>query len=50
VDTDAAGGAQALRPGMEGVAKVTVGTRRLLWIWTHRFLDTVSLALWRWLP
>jgi len=39
-----------LRPGMEGVAKVQVGEARLLWIWTHRLRDTVSLALWRWLP
>jgi hypothetical protein len=33
---------------MEGVAKVRVGDEKLLWIWTHRLVDTVALALWRW--
>ena len=40
----------ALRPGMEGVAKVSVGQRRLLWIWTHGLLDWLRLASWSWLP
>jgi RND family efflux transporter MFP subunit len=39
-----------LRPGMEGVAKVAVGERSLLWIWTHGFFDWLRLALWNWLP
>lgn len=37
-----------LRPGMEGVGKVEVGERKLLWIWTHSFVEWVQLALWRW--
>ena len=41
---------ERLRPGMEGVGKVLVGERRLLWIWTHRFVDWLRLALWNWLP
>ena len=32
-----------LRPGMEGVGKVEVGDRRLIWIWTHRFVDWLRL-------
>jgi RND family efflux transporter MFP subunit len=40
----------ALRPGMEGVAKVNAGRRRLLWIWTHELLDWLRLALWSFLP
>jgi len=40
----------ALRPGMEGVGKVVVGQRRLLWIWTHAFFDWLRLKLWHWLP
>ena len=40
----------ALRPGMEGVAKVTVGKRQRWWIWTHRLTDWISLQLWRWMP
>lgn len=39
-----------LRPGMEGVSKVTVGERSVLWVWTHSFTDWLRLALWRWLP
>lgn len=42
--------AQALRPGMEGIAKIDVDQRRLLWIWTHQTLDWLRLRLWRLLP
>ncbi|MBC5785462.1 HlyD family efflux transporter periplasmic adaptor subunit [Ramlibacter sp. USB13] len=37
-----------LRPGMEGVGKIEVGERKLLWTWTHTFVEWVQLALWRW--
>ena len=37
-----------LRPGMEGVGKVDVGDRRLLWIWTHSFVDWLRLWTWKW--
>lgn len=40
----------ALRPGMEGVAKVEVGERKLWWVWTHTLVDWLRLATWRWLP
>jgi multidrug resistance efflux pump len=39
-----------LRPAMEGVGKVEVDRRRLVWIWTHEALDWVRLKLWAWLP
>ena len=39
-----------LRPGMEGVGKVYIGERKLIWIWTHGFVDWLRLALWRWWP
>lgn len=39
-----------LKPNMEGVAKVVVGERSLLWVWTHRFTDWLRLALWQWTP
>jgi RND family efflux transporter MFP subunit len=39
-----------LRPGMEGVGKVVVEQRSLLWIWTHGFVDWLRLALWNWMP
>jgi biotin carboxyl carrier protein len=39
-----------LRPGMEGVGKVSVGSRRLWWVITHSFTDWLRLSLWNWLP
>ena len=44
------GNAARLRPGMEGIGKVTVGERSLIWIWTHRFFDWLRLSLWNWMP
>ena len=38
-----------LRPGMEGVGKVEVGERKLIWIWTHSLVEWLQLATWRWL-
>lgn len=43
-------GAPKLRPGMEGVGKVGVAERSLLWIWTHRLSDWLRLTLWEWMP
>ena len=37
-----------LRPGMEGVGKVVVDQRRLIWIWTHGLTDWLRLAWWKW--
>lgn len=42
--------ASRLRPGMEGIGKVTIGERSLVWIWTHGFVEWVRLASWNWLP
>ena len=39
-----------LRPGLEGVAKVVVGHRSLMWIWTHAVADFVRLAAWKYMP
>ena len=39
-----------LRPGMRGVAKVEVGKRRRIWIWTHELFDWMRYQLWAWLP
>lgn len=39
-----------LRPGMEGVAKVSVGDHRLWWVLTHTFTDWLRLSLWNWMP
>lgn len=39
-----------LRPGMEGVGKISIGERRLIWIWTRNFVNWVRLTFWTWLP
>jgi len=31
---------------MEGIARINVGERKLLWIWTHKVIDRVRLWLW----
>lgn len=43
-------GMPGLRPGMEGVAKVEVGSRSLLWLATHRLTDWLRMSAWEWLP
>ncbi|PWS37885.1 hypothetical protein DFH01_00785 [Falsiroseomonas bella] len=42
--------AARLRPGMEGVAKLSVEDRSLVWIWTRSLVDWVRMSLWTWLP
>jgi multidrug efflux pump subunit AcrA (membrane-fusion protein) len=39
-----------LRPGMEGIGKITVDRRKLIWVWTHEAIDWLRLQLWRWWP
>lgn len=39
-----------LRPGMEGVGKITVGDRKIIWIWTHGLVDWARLWAWKWIP
>jgi RND family efflux transporter MFP subunit len=41
---------EALRPGMEGLAKIDAGRRGLLWIWTHETFDWLRLWTWSFLP
>jgi len=38
-----------LRPGMEGVGKIDIGSRKLIWIWTHSLVDWLRLWAWKWL-
>ena len=35
-----------MRPGMEGVAKVSVGKRRYVWIWTRKVTNWIRMKLW----
>lgn len=39
-----------LRPGMEGVGKVKIDRRKLIWVWTHEAVDWLRLQAWRWRP
>lgn len=41
---------EALRPNMEGVAKIVAGERSVLWIWTHRLSDWLRVTLWKLMP
>lgn len=50
VEAEPVGQAPALRPGMQGLAKVSVGERSRWWVWTHALTDWISLQLWRLLP
>lgn len=40
----------ALRPGMQGIAKIDIGQRSLIWIYLHELYDAIRLWLWSWLP
>ena len=35
-----------LRPGMRGVARIELGERKLLWLWTHGLIERVRLWAW----
>ncbi|MBE0535452.1 MAG: HlyD family efflux transporter periplasmic adaptor subunit [Phycisphaerae bacterium] len=35
-----------MRPGMEGVAKVSVGKRHYAWIWTRKMINWIRMKLW----
>ena len=43
-------GSEGVRPGMEGVGKIVVDRRKLIWIWTHSLVDWMSLSWWKWAP
>ena len=43
-------GAERLRPGMEGIGKIKIDRRKLIWVWTHDIIDWLRLKLWRWWP
>ena len=35
-----------MRPGMEGIAKISAGRKHYAWIWTHRISDWLRMKLW----
>lgn len=50
VEAQIDGPSERLQPGMEGIGKISVGERRLIWIWTHRMVDWLRLWTWKWMP
>ena len=40
---------ERLRPGMEGIGKIDVGDRKLIWQWTHKMFDWLRLMFWSWM-
>jgi biotin carboxyl carrier protein len=41
---------ERLRPGMQGVGKIEVEPRKVIWIWTHRLVNWARLFIWTYLP
>jgi len=39
-----------LRPGMEGVGKINIEPRKLIWIWTHKIIHWMRMFFWSWWP
>lgn len=39
-----------LRPGMEGIGKISVDRRKLIAIWTRDMLDWLRMKVWYWWP
>ena len=39
-----------LRPGMEGVGKVSIVRCRLLWIWMRPLVEWAQITAWKWAP
>jgi RND family efflux transporter MFP subunit len=39
-----------IRPGMEGVGKVTIGREKLIYIWTRSLIEWWEMAIWSWIP
>jgi RND family efflux transporter MFP subunit len=49
VEASLEGSPEHLRPGMHGIAKISIEDRRLIWIWTHTLVDWLRLSTWSWL-
>ena len=50
VEAQMTSASEALRPGMQGVGKVEIGKRKIIWIWTHRLVEWVKVSVWKWMP
>jgi RND family efflux transporter MFP subunit len=50
VEAAVKGGIDKLRPGMEGVGKIHIERRKLVWIWTHKLVHWLRMWVWSWWP
>jgi len=50
VEAKAKGATEKLRPGMEGVGKIEVERRKLIWIWTRKLVHWARMWVWSWWP
>ena len=50
VEAAAKGGIDKLRPGMEGVGKIHIERRKLVWIWTQKLVHWLRMWVWSWWP
>ena len=50
VEGDLQGDYELLRPGMEGIGRVSIEPRPLGWLLFHDIFDWLRLLAWRWLP
>jgi multidrug resistance efflux pump len=50
VEAVAKGATEKLRPGMEGVGKIQVERRKLIWIWTRKLVHWTRMWIWSWWP
>ena len=41
---------ERIRPGMEGIGKISAGQRSLGWIWLHDVVNWLRLCVWSWWP
>lgn len=48
VEAQLEGVTEGMRPGLEGVGKVSVDERKLIWIWTRELRHWLRLSLWKW--
>lgn len=49
VETDVQADAERIRPGLEGVGKLSVGRAPVGWIWFHGVANWLRLQLWAWM-
>jgi len=50
LEHSSAGGMEKLRPGMEGIGKISVDERKLISIWTRKLINWFRLWVWTWWP